>query len=486
MTSSRKFYQQWRSCAMASMQLKESATSSFSEKILHMIWMHQRFRNEKCMTTDGHPLAILHPGFWNYGPGPDFRSAVISINGKEMKQADIEIDVKASYWRSHRHDLNPSFNKVCLQVIWKGPVAPNHPLPVLELSKYVKESEIDLKKWANQGLPEIWPELIQGKCSAPLARLDEESLQIVTCQASLIRLRIRTREIEEEAKRVGFEDALWLPLVTGLGYRNNQWPLLQIGKMKKILMEDLSRLDYENALMTLQARLLGISSLLPEKIPASQKPNQQYLKKIWAIWWRERDKFEPNILPKSIWNMQATRPANHPARRLATIAHWMLDERFFKRLEDWFNKPKQARTAMQEMIELLGSYPDDFWSCHWSLKGAAMRRPTLLMGGQRASDLVINTILPWFLARIIQSGQEDLKKRVERLYLTWPRLADNQSLKLIRRRLLKGQRCDWIKSAAHQQGLLQIMKDFCHHSNAMCEQCLFPEVVRSLKNNPPS
>ena len=107
MTSSRKFYQQWRSCAMASMQLKESATSSFSEKILHMIWMHQRFRNEKCMTTDGHPLAILHPGFWNYGPGPDFRSAVISVNGKKMNKADIEIDVKASYWRSHRHDLNP-------------------------------------------------------------------------------------------------------------------------------------------------------------------------------------------------------------------------------------------------------------------------------------------------------------------------------------------------------------------------------------------
>ena len=158
-------------------------------------------------------------------------------------------------------------------------------------------------------------------------------------------------------------------MVAGLGYRNNQWPLLQIGRMKKILIEGLSRLDYENALMTLQARLLGVSDLLPEKIPASQKPNQKYLKKIWTIWWRERDKFEPNILPVSIWNMQAIRPANHPARRLATVAHWMLDKRFFKRLEDWFNKPKQARTAMQEMMELLGNYPDEFWSCHWSLKG---------------------------------------------------------------------------------------------------------------------
>jgi hypothetical protein len=483
MSISQDFYQQWRSSVIASMQLKESATGMFPEKILHMVWMYQRFNKEKCSTTTGHSLKILHPGFWNYGPGPDFRSAVISINGEEMAQADVEIDVKASYWLSHRHDLNPAFNKVRLHVIWKGPVPENHPIPVFELSKYVQENEIRLKEWANERPSEIWPELIQGKCSTPLSNLGTDSLQILTSQASLIRLRIKTRQIEEDARRVGFEDALWLHLVAGLGYRNNQWPMRQMGEMKNMFKEGLGKLSYSNALMTLQARLLGVSNLLPKEIPASQDRNQAYLEELWAIWWRERDKFEPYILPLCIWNMQGIRPANHPTRRLATVAHWMLNKRMIKQMENWFNTPKQPRDAMQEMADILGNYSDEFWSWHWSLKGDAMKRPAPLMGGQRTSDLVINTILPWLLARTHHSGQKDLMKRVERLYLGWPRLADNQLLKLARRRLMKGQACQWIKSAAHQQGLLQIIRDFCNHSNATCEQCLFPELARSLEIN---
>jgi len=31
-----------------------------------------------------------------------------------------------------------------------------------------------------------------------------------------------------------------------------------------------------------------------------------------------------------------------------------------------------------------------------------------------------------------------------------------------------------------QQGLLQIVRDFCAHSNALCENCRFPELVRGL------
>jgi hypothetical protein len=30
--------------------------------------------------------------------------------------------------------------------------------------------------------------------------------------------------------------------------------------------------------------------------------------------------------------------------------------------------------------------------------------------------------------------------------------------------------------------LLQIVRDFCEHSNALCESCRFPELVRSWGN----
>lgn len=448
-----------------------------------MVWMYQRFNTENCETSDGRKLRILHPGFWNNGPGPDFRSAVISIHGEEMKQADIEIDVKASYWHSHRHDLNPAFNKVRLHVIWKGPIPPDHPLPVLKLSKYSPENEAELLEWSNEATSEVWPEFLKGKCAAPLSELDADTLQILTRQASLVRLRSKTRQIEDDAKRSGFENALWQHLVAGLGYQNNQWPMRQIANMRDQLKDGLDSLSYSNALLTLQARLLGVANLLPKEIPSSKRCNQSYLKNLWDIWWRDRDKFESMMVPVCIWSMQGIRPANQPTRRLATVAHWMLNKRFFKQMEDWFNKPKQPRTAMAEMSEILGDYSDEFWSWHWSLKGDTMKKPAPLVGSQRTNDLVINVILPWFLARVKHSGQEELKQRVERLYLNWPRLADNRVLKSARQRLLRDQACRWIKSAAHQQGILQIVRDFCNHSNATCEQCLFPEVARSLEMN---
>jgi hypothetical protein len=37
-----------------------------------------------------------------------------------------------------------------------------------------------------------------------------------------------------------------------------------------------------------------------------------------------------------------------------------------------------------------------------------------------------------------------------------------------------------LKGAAAQQGLLQILRDFCEHSNALCENCEFPELVRGF------
>jgi hypothetical protein len=34
------------------------------------------------------------------------------------------------------------------------------------------------------------------------------------------------------------------------------------------------------------------------------------------------------------------------------------------------------------------------------------------------------------------------------------------------------------QSAAQQQGLMQIVRDFCEHSNAICADYRFPELIR--------
>jgi hypothetical protein len=65
-------------------------------------------------------------------------------------------------------------------------------------------------------------------------------------------------------------------------------------------------------------------------------------------------------------------------------------------------------------------------------------------------------------------------------FLRWPASGDNAVLKLARRRLLGGVPPPRPDRAALQQGLLQIVRDFCDHSNAACDGCRFPELVRQF------
>jgi len=51
-------------------------------------------------------------------------------------------------------------------------------------------------------------------------------------------------------------------------------------------------------------------------------------------------------------------------------------------------------------------------------------------------------------------------------------------LRLARQRLLGGAPRRILRGAAAQQGLIQIVRDFCEHSNALCENCKFPEMLR--------
>ncbi len=54
-------------------------------------------------------------------------------------------------------------------------------------------------------------------------------------------------------------------------------------------------------------------------------------------------------------------------------------------------------------------------------------------------------------------------------------------LRLARQRLFGSVRRRHFQGAACQQGLLQIVRDFCDNSNAVCANCHFPEMVREFE-----
>jgi hypothetical protein len=247
----------------------------------------------------------------------------------------------------------------------------------------------------------------------------------------------------------------------------------------------------------LQARLLGVANLLPLDLTRARPLADGFVRQLWDRWWRERDAFADCQLPRPLWRLHGIRPVNHPQRRLALAAHWLMDDGFVGRLEQWCadqvvgtaasgagrvarNKGGTPAQRVHSLARVLQPARDDFWTHHLTLRSALAPRPQPLLGEARVTDLAVNVILPWLWARAAEGGNVAWRNALETCYHAWPAGEDNATFKLARQRLLGGG--TMFRTASAQQGLLQIVRDFCDHSNAICADCRFPELVRSFVN----
>jgi hypothetical protein len=176
--------------------------------------------------------------------------------------------------------------------------------------------------------------------------------------------------------------------------------------------------------------------------------------------------------------MHGLRPANHPQRRLALAAHWLANHDLSVCLERWASKPPKSPNSVSALLDVLQVKEDPFWSWHWTLKSKRLPKSQPLLGPARVTDFAVNVILPWLWARAAEKQDDTRRLEIERRYLEWPAGEDNSILRLARQRLLAKSAPNLFHTAAAQQGLLQIVRDFCDHSNSLCQNCQFPQVVR--------
>ena len=341
------------------------------------------------------------------------------------------------------------------------------------------------------------PENLRGKCCSPLRELDETQLTELLHEAARVRFQFKAEQFRARARHAGWEQALWENLFRALGYKHNVWPMQHLAETRSLWSGG------ANSAFELQARLLGVSGLLPDELTRAQKSTDNYLRRAWDCWWRERDGFSDCILPRAVWKFHGLRPANHPQRRLALAAHWLAAGDLVAKLEKWIaprnnvepltpalspsrgEGEKSARGAailVNSLREILEVERDEFWSWHWTFRSARMKKPSPLLGDARVTDLAVNVILPWLWVRAVEGKNEKLRGVIEQRYFAWPAAEDNSVLKLARQRLLGVGKTRALRTAAAQQGLMQIVRDFCEHSNAVCENCRFPELVRGWAN----
>ena len=473
MNRAENFYAVWRERCRAAGALREE-NSIPPEKLLQAVWQHQRLLRDQLKTTDGKSVRVLHPGFISAEGGPDFRGAVLQFENEPPVSGEVEIDLQPVGWRAHGHDVNPNFKSVLLHVVWEDTQSPKSKAqiqPTLLALKDVLDAplaELARALENESGLPAA----LRGKCSAPLRELSATQLSELLHAAAKVRFENKAKAMLARAKHSGWEAALWENLFRALGYKHNVWPMRSLAETK-------SRWSRRaGSVFEIQARLLGVSGLLPAELTRSQKSSDTFLRRAWDCWWRDRDEFSGCTLPRSIWKFHGLRPANHPQRRLALAAHWLAGGNLAGEIEAWITAPLGPLHSLHKIFQV---ERDEFWSWHWTFNSVRMAKPQPLLGEARVTDLAVNVVLPWLWIRAKEGGNEKILQEVERRFFAWPTAEDNSVLKLARQRLLGTTNSKVLKGAAQQQGLMQVVRDFCEHSNAICTDCRFPDLVNGWK-----
>jgi hypothetical protein len=339
------FYADWRLRCGKTFFLGES-NSPLPERLLQVIWHHQRLLRDQLKTLDGKPVRVLHPGFWNHEAGPDFRAAVLQIGDEPAKSGDVEIDLRSDGWKSHGHDRNPNFKNVLLHVVWEKGGSSGNSTPTLALHSFLDAPINELSLWLGSDAAQNFPGNQTGQCCAPLKDLSQEKLTELLRQAAFVRLQRKANDLQARAKQVGWEQALWEGIFRALGYKQNVWPMQRLAELSSKFPGGKSAAPFW------QAWLFGVGGLLPTQ--PEEAASDAYLRSIWDIWWRERNSSSDFAFPKSLWRFHGLRPANFPQRRLALASHWLADEKFFQKLENWFTHQnvESSVDSLQDLLQI--------------------------------------------------------------------------------------------------------------------------------------
>lgn len=488
------FYALWRARLGAAAVLHDE-NGLPPERLLQAVWLHQRLRREELKTVDGKTIRIFHPGFASVEGGPDFQDAVIQIGDEAPRSGDVEVDLRASGWRAHGHDRNPHFRNVLLHVVWdetgvRASACPaglgsdrpapcgtgiQPPPPALAIRDKLDAPLNELALWLESESPRLFPENLRGQCCGPLGELDEAQFTGLLREAAAMRFQTKAAQFRARAQLAGWEQSLWEGLFRALGYKPNAWPMQHLAETRHRWAQG------ANSVFELQARLFGVSGLLPSELPRVPAGSNEYLRRVWDCWWREREEFADWVLPRAAWKFRGLRPANHPQRRLALAAHWLAAGDRIQKLEQWCAADLPGKKAPDSLCKILEVRHDEFWSRHWTFRSGRLREPQPLLGRARVTDLAMNVILPWLWIRAVEGKNESLQRALEQRYFTWPPAQDNSVLRLARQRLLDRSRRRFWRNAAVQQGLMQIASDFCGRSDALCGDCRFPELARGWR-----
>jgi hypothetical protein len=431
-----------------------------SELELQARWFAGDF-GKHFVTASGDKIDVVQFGIWNREAGPDFRDAAISVNGGEPVRGSIEFDLADRNWETHGHAINPAFEDTVLHVFVDK--RERDFFTRTKSNREVVQLCVDpnaLPESFNANLPLARP----GRCQSPLKDLPEDRVRGILGAAAQFRLRQKAARIRTKVDNHGRDETLFQELAAALGYKQNRLPFALLAQRfpLKALGE---KIDDCEALLFGAAGFLQTTDL-----DVYKRSTREYVRQLWDRWWPHRDELQRLILPEKLWRLSSSRPLNHPQHRVAALAVLAREWPRFQRA-----LAKRSADAASDFFQPLDHA---FWKVHYTLTADDSPKEMALIGESRVAEILANVLFPFWLAEDACHAEAE-RRRVDLWpeYMKLPARLSNRRLETAATRLFgnDSRRAQFLRSVAHQQGLLQIYEDFCMQDNSDCAQCPFPE-----------
>jgi hypothetical protein len=457
--------------------------SNILESQVIQIWQRLLLNRTELTTLGGEPIKIIYPGRINDDRGADFRDAVIAT-GQGLIKGDIEVHVKSSGWRTHRHHHDPAYNRVILHVVmWhdskiETTLESGKRAPILALDKYIKSP-------ASQRYDRVYHSATSSMtCFKNIEHVPRGNMAEFLDSAGKERFLAKVSKFQADLAQLGASQCLYQGIMRALGYSKNKFSFLELAHRLPLQILELmtqNKISDEECLAQQQAILLGTAGLLPsQRCHWHQKDelDGEWIDKLERLW---ASSCQTGAMSLNAWHLFKVRPNNFPVRRLVAMAYLIVRYRQQGIFDEVVNMLKKAAFSqspyiLEKGLVVTGS---GYWSSHFDFgSGSRIKNPTLL-GSSRASIIAVNVLLPFIVAWSRLTTQPEFESKAFDLYHRYPKLVVNSIEKHMTNQLKLSS--SLVNSARRQQGLIHIYNTLCIQGRCNCCPLSQPEAGNHIQ-----